>query len=163
MRWSKCSNISIHRGMPYVGQNALHKGGMHVDGVVNSTTFEHVAPEQVGNSRKILASEVAGRSAILEKVGAFYPEIQRESPEAARIIDMVKQMEHQGYQFEGAESSFELEVRNLLGTRPKFLEPVNAQRRGRAAERPKGQARLRNHQSACWRPARLRRQRAQAR
>ena len=121
---AEISNISIHRGMPYVGQNAFsHKGGMHVDGVVkNSATFEHVPPEQVGNSRKILMSEVAGRSAILEKVRAFYPDIQRESPEAARIIDMVKQMEHQGYQFEGAESSFELEVRNLLGTRPKFFE-----------------------------------------
>ena len=121
---AEISNISVHRGTPYVGQNAFsHKGGMHVDGVVkNSLTFEHVSPERVGNSRKILMSEVAGRSAILEKVRAFYPEIQKESPEAAMIIDMVKHMEHQGYQFEGAESSFELEVRKLLGTRPKFFE-----------------------------------------
>jgi 2-isopropylmalate synthase len=121
---AEISNISVHRGTPYVGQNAFaHKGGMHVDGVVkNSKTFEHVPPERVGNSRRILMSEVAGRSAILEKVRAFYPEIQKESPEAAAIIDMVKRMEHQGYQFEGAESSFELEVRKLLGNRPKFFE-----------------------------------------
>jgi 2-isopropylmalate synthase len=96
---------------------------MHVDGVMKNTlTFEHVPPSSVGNSRKILLSEVAGRSAILEKVRAFYPEIRKDSPEASRIIDMVKHMEHQGYQFEGAESSFELEVRKLLGKRTRFFE-----------------------------------------
>lgn len=121
---AEISNISVHRSMPYVGQNAFsHKGGMHVDGVIkNSVTFEHIPPERVGNSRQILLSEVAGRSAILDKVRTFYPEIRKESAEAAAIIDMVKHMEHQGYQFEGAEPSFELEVRKLLGSRPKFFE-----------------------------------------
>lgn len=118
------SNISVGKNMPYVGANAFsHKGGMHVDGVMkNSLTFEHVSPEAVGNSRRVMMSEVAGRSAILEKVKGFYPEIQKDSSEATMIIDMVKQMEHQGYQFEGAEASFELEVRKLLGVRPKFFE-----------------------------------------
>ncbi|MGE4484349.1 MAG: citramalate synthase [Oscillospiraceae bacterium] len=121
---AEISNISVYRNMPYVGGNAFsHKGGMHVDGVMkNSLTFEHVSPSAVGNSRKVLMSEVAGRSAILEKVRSFYPEIKKDSAEAARIIEMVKQMEHQGYQFEGAESSFELEVRKILGTRFKFFE-----------------------------------------
>lgn len=118
------SNISVGKNMPYVGANAFsHKGGMHVDGVMkNSMTFEHVSPDAVGNSRRVMMSEVAGRSAILEKVRGFYPEIRKDSDEAARITDMVKQMEHQGYQFEGAEASFELEVRKLLGMRPKFFE-----------------------------------------
>lgn len=118
------SNISVGKNMPYVGANAFaHKGGMHVDGVMkNSSTFEHVAPSSVGNNRRVMMSEVAGRSAILEKVKGFYPEIKRDSDEATLIIDMVKQMEHQGYQFEGAEASFELEVRKLLGVRPKFFE-----------------------------------------
>ena len=118
------SNISVGKNMPYVGANAFaHKGGMHVDGVMkNSLTFEHVAPSLVGNSRRVMMSEVAGRSAILEKVKGFYPEIKKDSEEATKIIDMVKQMEHQGYQFEGAEASFELEVRKLLGVRPKFFE-----------------------------------------
>lgn len=121
---AEISNISVHKNTPYVGGNAFsHKGGMHVDGVMKNTlTFEHVPPSSVGNSRKILLSEVAGRSAILEKVRAFYPEIRKDSPEASRIIDMVKHMEHQGYQFEGAESSFELEVRKLLGKRTRFFE-----------------------------------------
>jgi len=118
------SNISVSKNMPYVGANAFsHKGGMHVDGVMkNSLTFEHIAPSSVGNSRRVMMSEVAGRSAILEKVKGFYPEIKKDSDEATKIIDMVKQMEHQGYQFEGAEASFELEVRKLLGVRPKFFE-----------------------------------------
>lgn len=118
------SNISVSKNMPYVGANAFaHKGGMHVDGVVkNSLTFEHVSPSAVGNSRRVMMSEVAGRSAILEKVKGFYPEIKKDSTEATMIIDMVKQMEHQGYQFEGAEASFELEVRKLLNVRPKFFE-----------------------------------------
>jgi len=118
------SNISVSKNMPYVGANAFaHKGGMHVDGVMkNSLTFEHVSPSAVGNTRRVMMSEVAGRSAILEKVKGFYPEIKKDSEEATRIIDMVKQMEHQGYQFEGAEASFELEVRKLLGVRPKFFE-----------------------------------------
>ncbi len=118
------SNISVAKNLPYVGANAFsHKGGMHVDGVMkNPMTFEHVSPSAVGNTRRMMMSEVAGRSAILEKVKSFYPEIKKDSEEAAKIIDMVKHMEHQGYQFEGAESSFELEVRKLLGTRSKFFE-----------------------------------------
>ena len=118
------SNISVGKNMPYVGANAFaHKGDMHVDGVMkNSLTFEHVAPSAVGNNRRVMMSEVAGRSAILEKVKGFYPDIKKDSSEATMIIDMVKQMEHQGYQFEGAEASFELEVRKLLGVRPKFFE-----------------------------------------
>lgn len=118
------SNISVGKNMPYVGANAFaHKGGMHVDGVMkNSLTFEHVSPSAVGNNRRVMMSEVAGRSAILEKVKGFYPDIKKDSEEATKIIDMVKQMEHQGYQFEGAEASFELEVRKLLGVRPKFFE-----------------------------------------
>ncbi len=118
------SNVSVGKNMPYVGANAFaHKGGMHVDGVMkNSLTFEHVSPSAVGNSRRVMMSEVAGRSAILEKVRSFYPEIRKDSEETTKIIEMVKHMEHQGYQFEGAEASFELEVRKLLGTRPKFFE-----------------------------------------
>jgi 2-isopropylmalate synthase len=121
---AEISNISVQKNMPYVGSNAFtHKGGMHVDGVMKKpSTFEHVSPSVVGNSRKILMSEVAGRSAILEKVKTFLPDITKDSKEAAQIIGMVKSMEHQGYQFEGADSSFELEVRKILGKHVKFFE-----------------------------------------
>ena len=122
---AEISNISIHKNTPYVGGNAFsHKGGMHVDGVMKNTlTFEHVPPSSVGNSRKILLSEVARTKAQSSKRSArSIRKSEKTPPEAAHIIDMVKQMEHQGYQYEGAEASFELEVRKLLGTRKEFFE-----------------------------------------
>lgn len=121
---AEISNINMPSNMPYVGDNAFtHKGGMHVDGVMKkASSFEHISPSAVGNTRKILMSEVAGRSAILEKVRTFMPDITKDSDEAAKIINMVKSMEHQGYQFEGADSSFELEVRKILGKHKKFFE-----------------------------------------
>jgi 2-isopropylmalate synthase/homocitrate synthase family protein len=121
---AEIANVSVESNMPYVGSCAFnHKGGMHVDGVMkNSRTFEHVPPSSVGNSRQLLLSEVAGRSTILEKVRLFCPEISRESEEASRIVEMVKEMEHRGYQFEGAEPSFELAVRRILGKEIKFFE-----------------------------------------
>lgn len=121
---AEISNITVQSNMPYVGSNAFtHKGGMHVDGVMkNARTFEHIPPSSVGNSRKLLMSEVAGRSAILEKVRALFPEMEKNSEEASNIIAMVKDMEHQGYQFEAAEASFELEVRKILGKQLRFFE-----------------------------------------
>lgn len=121
---AELSNVHIQSNMPYVGSCAFtHKGGMHVDGVMkNSRTFEHVPPSSVGNSRQLLLSEVAGRSAVLEKVRLICPEISRDSDEVSRIVAMVKEMEGRGYQFEGAEPSFELAVRRILGKEIKFFE-----------------------------------------
>lgn len=121
---AEIANVSVNSSMPYVGSSAFtHKGGMHVDGVIkNSRTFEHIPPSAVGNSRQILLSEVAGRSTILEKVRMIFPDIRKDSEEAARIIEMVKEMECEGYQFEGAEPSFELAVRRKLGCETKFFE-----------------------------------------
>lgn len=121
---AEIANITLPSSMPYVGSSAFtHKGGMHVDGVIkNSRTFEHVPPSAVGNTRELLLSEVAGRSTILEKVKQIFPEIRKDSEEAARIVEMVKEMELKGYQFEGAEPSFELAVRRKLGREIKFFE-----------------------------------------
>ena len=114
---AEISNISLEAGMPYVGKKSFtHKGGMHVDGVMkNPASFEHVSPNEVGNERKILMSEVAGKSALIEKVRKFLPSLEKNSEQASFIVDTVKKMEHQGYQFEGAESSFELLVMKLMG------------------------------------------------
>ena len=121
------SNISVSKNMPYVGANAFaHKGGMHVDGVMkNPLSFEHVSPSAVGNSRRVMMSEVAGRSAILEKVKGFYPEIKKDSEEAVKIIDHGQENGASGlsvWKERNHRLSFELEVRKLLGTRPKFFE-----------------------------------------
>ena len=126
---AEISNIKLNRSMPYIGKNAFtHKAGMHVDGILKSAgSFEHIQPEAVGNTRKIVMSEAAGRSLIVEKVRKFLPELQKYSQEATLILEQLKELEYQGYVFEGAESSFELMVMKLLGKyEPYFsLEKMN--------------------------------------
>jgi 2-isopropylmalate synthase len=96
---------------------------MHIDAVNKTpTAYEHINPEQVGNRRTILMSEVAGRSTLLATINLIDPTITRDSPETQRIMDRLKQLEHEGYQFETAESSFQLIVRKLLGRHDPFFE-----------------------------------------
>lgn len=116
-RIAEISNVTIRGSKPFTGASAFaHKGGMHVDGVLKlPRSFEHVEPETVGNARRFLASEVSGRSTVLEKVRAYAPELKKNSPEIQTIIDSLKEMEHKGYQFEAADASFELLVRRLIG------------------------------------------------
>lgn len=121
---AETANISLESGMGFVGKHAFtHKGGMHIDGVnKNSKSFEHIDPEIVGNQRRFLMSEVAGRSLVLKKIKKYAPNISKDSPETIALIDKVKQLEHEGYQFEGAESTYELIVRKELGKYRPFFE-----------------------------------------
>jgi len=121
---SELSNLPHDERQPYVGNSAFaHKGGMHIDAVQkNSSSFEHISPEIVGNERRILMSEVSGRSTILNKIKKVAPWVTKESKETKLIIEKLKQLEHEGYQFEGAESSFELMVRRALGKARTFFE-----------------------------------------
>ena len=121
---AEISNIIIDNGMPYVGRSVFaHKGGMHIDGVSKAThSFEHINPETVGNERRFLMSEVSGRTTILNKIQKVDPNIKKDSPETQEIIDLLKQLEHEGYQFEGAESSFELLIHKKLGNYKPFFE-----------------------------------------
>lgn len=114
---AEISNVALPSGMPYVGSSAFaHKGGMHIDAVSKDPrSYEHVAPEAVGNERRILMSEVSGRSTIMHKVLPYIPDLKRDSQEARMLAEMLKDMEYLGYQFEGAEASFELKVRKKLG------------------------------------------------
>ena len=107
----------------YVGRSAFsHKGGMHVDGMLkNPRTYEHVTPEQVGNERRFLVSDQAGRRAVVFKTQALDLGLDKDSPQAQAIMARLKEMEHAGYQFEGAEASFELMVRKSVGMyQPRF-------------------------------------------
>ncbi|PKM52325.1 MAG: citramalate synthase [Firmicutes bacterium HGW-Firmicutes-7] len=124
---SEVANLSIDDNAPFVGRNAFtHKGGMHIDGVnKNSKSFEHVNPSVVGNARRFLMSEVSGRSTILKKIQKVAPDIKKDSPETAAIIARLKELEHEGYQFEGAESTFELVIRKHLGKYKPFFELEN--------------------------------------
>ncbi len=120
---NEIANMPFNEKAPYVGNDAFsHKGGMHIDAVSkNPISYEHINPEQIGNVRHILVSEVAGRSALLAKINAVDTSLNKDSPETKRILEHLKTLEHEGYQFESAESSFELLVHRLLGKhRPLF-------------------------------------------
>jgi 2-isopropylmalate synthase len=101
-------NRTPNPAQPYVGKHAFaHKAGMHAAGVrADSEAFEHTAPELVGNQRDILVSELAGRATVLEK--AREAGIELDDAAALRTVERVKKLEHEGFQFEAADGSFEL-------------------------------------------------------
>ncbi|MHB1484599.1 MAG: citramalate synthase [Saccharofermentanales bacterium] len=107
---AEISNITLTGQEPYIGTSAFsHKAGMHVDGVKkNASTFEHVSPEMVGNSRRFLMSEISGRSSLIEVIKKYQPDIDKNSADVTRILANLKELEHKGYHFEGAEASQEL-------------------------------------------------------
>ena len=117
-RLAEIANVKLNRSMPYVGKSAFaHKAGMHIDGVSKAPfSFEHVSPDEVGNSRRFLMSEVAGRSTVLEKVRKIDPSVTKDNPVTGEIVGRIKELEYNGYQFEGAEASFELLIIKSLGT-----------------------------------------------
>lgn len=104
------ANLPHRKNQPYVGESAFaHKAGMHVDAVAkNPLTYEHIIPEQVGNKRRILVSDLSGRSNILHKAAELNIPLSKESPELHEILKKVKQLENEGYEFQGAEGSLEL-------------------------------------------------------
>ncbi len=114
---AELSNIPLPHYAPYTGRSAFsHKAGMHVDGVQKlSSSFEHINPADVGNKRKFLLSEFAGRTTLLSKLKNIAPGLCKNSPEIAMLTEQIKELEHQGYQFEGADASFELMVKKFLG------------------------------------------------
>ena len=113
---SDISNIATRPSKPYTGRSAFsHKGGMHIDAMEKLPgSYEHIDPSLVGNKRRLLLSEVAGRSTVIEKVKSFLPELDRSSPETELLVKRLKEMEHDGWQFEAADASFELMTRRLL-------------------------------------------------
>jgi 2-isopropylmalate synthase len=104
---------------PYVGKHAFaHKAGMHAAGIrADAQTFEHVDPAVVGNSRDVLISELSGRGAIVEKAGGAGIKLAAGASEAfaERVVERVKELEHEGFQFEAADGSFELLMRKEAG------------------------------------------------
>jgi len=124
---AEVSNIPLNKRLPYVGNSAFaHKGGMHVDGVLKKeASFEHVDPAKVGNERRFLISEMAGRSTMLKKVNDLIPGLYIQPQEIKVLLDKLKALEHEGYQFEGAERSLELIARKVLGTYRPFFQLEN--------------------------------------
>jgi len=121
---SEVVNLAPDEHAAFVGRSAFaHKGGIHVSAVErNPLTYEHIQPEQIGNRRRIVISEQAGLSNVLAKARSFGLELDKQNPEARQILQRLKDLESEGYQFEAAEASFELLMREGLEKRPLFFE-----------------------------------------
>jgi 2-isopropylmalate synthase len=120
---SELANRKPWSSQPYVGDSAFaHKGGMHVSAVQkHPETYEHINPEAVGNRRRVLVSELAGKSNILWKAREYGINLDQDTPDSRRILDQLKELEDQGFQFEGAEASFELLMERALGRHRPFF------------------------------------------
>jgi len=107
----------------YVGRSAFaHKGGVHADAVLKGASYEHTDPLLVGNSRRLLVSELAGGSSMEGKAAEYGLDMHRKSPEARKLLQAVTEREHAGYSYEGAEGSFELLMMRALGRAHSFFE-----------------------------------------
>ncbi|NWG46622.1 MAG: citramalate synthase, partial [Alphaproteobacteria bacterium] len=116
-------NRAPNRHQPYVGESAFaHKGGLHVSAVQKDPrTYEHVPPETVGNHRRILVSDQAGRSNILAMLEEAGIAMKADDPRVSRLLEQVKEREFLGYSYDGAEASFALLARDIMGEVPDFF------------------------------------------
>ncbi len=113
---SELANMHPMNNQPYVGGSAFaHKAGVHVNALLkNPQTYEHIEPEKVGNRRRVLVSELSGLSNLVYKYQEFDLGLGLDKEDNRKLLDELKELENQGYQFEGAEGSFELRVRKAF-------------------------------------------------
>lgn len=123
---SEIANLPHNKHQPYVGESAFaHKGGIHVHAVrKKAETYEHVPPGKVGNRQRVLISDYAGKSSLLEKAKEYKISLAADSHRVKEILHQLKELEHQGFQFEGAEGSFELIMKKALGKHKRFFNLV---------------------------------------
>jgi len=116
-------NRKSNRRAAYVGPSAFaHKGGLHVSAVAKDPkTYEHIDPRLVGNTRNIIVSDQAGKSNIMSRLEKYGIKIDKNDPKVQTLLNEVKDREFVGYSYDGADASFELLARRLLGEIPKYL------------------------------------------
>ncbi len=121
---SEVVNLAPDDHAPFVGRSAFaHKGGIHVSAVErNPLTYEHTEPEKVGNRRRIVISDQSGLSNVLAKARSFGHDLNKQDPTCRQILGRLKDLESEGYQFEAAEASFDLLMRDALGYRQQQFE-----------------------------------------
>lgn len=121
---TELANLPHNKYQPYVGNSAFaHKGGIHVSAVQrNPMTYEHIDPEKVGNIRRVLISDLSGKSNVLHKAKKFGLDLDSKDPVVSSILSELKELENQGFQYEGAEASFELLMRRALGSRKNYFD-----------------------------------------
>ncbi len=120
---NELANITPRNGQPYVGHSAFaHKGGWHADAVEKDPrTCEHVPPESVGNHRRVLVSELAGKGSVAAKARSIGIDIGRKDEQTRELVGRLKTLEEAGYQFEGADASLELLMHKAKGTHKSFF------------------------------------------
>lgn len=113
---AELTNLHHDERQPYVGASAFaHKAGTHHDAIIkNPLTLEHIPPEQVGNERRFLLSDQAGRSTVLNKIKEILPETKKDDPQVQNLTNHLKDLENIGYQFEAAEASFDLVIKKAF-------------------------------------------------
>ncbi len=131
-------NRGSNRNAPYVGESAFAtKAGIHASAIAKEpATYEHIAPESVGNRRKVLVSEQAGRSNVLAELERIGIKVAKDDPRIMRLLELVKERETIGYAYETADASFELLARRTLGTVPDYFDvtqfDINVEQRNNA-------------------------------
>jgi 2-isopropylmalate synthase len=125
-RIAELSGLAHDHRLPFVGRSAFaHKGGIHVSAVRrNPATYEHIAPESVGNTRRVLVSDLSGRSNVLEKAAELGFGERLGADGARDLTAAIKEMENRGYELESADGTLELLVHRRLGTMPDYFTPV---------------------------------------
>ncbi len=123
---SEIANLPHNKHQAYVGEAAFaHKGGIHVHAVrKKAETYEHIPPGKVGNRQRVLISDYGGRSNLLEKAKEYKINLTADNPRLEEILANLKDLEHRGFQFEGAEGSFELVMKKALGRHKRFFNLV---------------------------------------
>ena len=121
---SEISNMTIRNDQPYSGTSAFaHKGGVHINAVMkNCATYEHIDPSLVGNRRRMLLSELGGKTGILLRARDLEMDLTKNDPKTKKLLKLVQELEHKGYQFEAAEASFELLLQREIKKHEKFFE-----------------------------------------
>ena len=124
---SEVANMPHHNNQPFVGHGAFaHKGGIHVSALLkDSLTYEHINPEAVGNKRRVLVSELSGLSNLLYKAKELNLDVNTYDAETRKVIRRIKELENQGFQFEGADASLELLLRKAFGQYDDYFQLNN--------------------------------------
>jgi len=113
---NEISNMKPQDNQPFTGRSAFaHKGGVHINAVMkNPVSYEHIAPEKVGNHRRILVSELSGKTSIILRAKEMEMDLTKDDPKTKKILRLIQSMENQGYHFEAADGSFELLMKKAL-------------------------------------------------
>lgn len=121
---AEISNMKQRENQPFTGNTAFaHKGGVHVNAIMkNPRTYEHIEPRLVGNKRRILISELSGKTSIILKAMELEFDLKKEAPKTRKILKLLQRLEHEGYHFEAAEGSFELLLKRAFKKYKRFFE-----------------------------------------